>query len=155
MIGSVTVMDPADYEAWLSTGNPSPVELAAGTASAGGAAVAAAGGGGAAGPTPAEIGAKLFQEKACFTCHLQTPGGIAPILTHVPGSEVELASGEKVTADDAYLRESILTPLAKVVKGYPPAMPTFQGQLTEEQVMALIAYIKSLGATAPGAAAAH
>ena len=57
--------------------------------------------------------------------------------------------------DDAYLRESILTPMAKTVKGYPPAMPTFQGQLTEEQVMALIAYIKSLGGNAPGAAAAH
>ena len=150
MIGSVTVMEPADYEAWLVTGNPSPVEVAAGAS----AAPASAAGGGASGPTPVEIGAKLFQEKACFTCHLATPGGIGPILTHVPGSEVELASGDKVVADDAYLRESILTPMAKVVKGFPPAMPTFQGQLTEDQVMSLIAYVKSLGG-APGAPAAH
>ena len=155
MIGSVTVMDPADYQAWLVTGNPSPVEVAAGAAAGAAAAPAAGGGGGgAAGPTPVEIGAKLFQEKACFTCHLATPGGIGPILTNVPGHEVELASGEKVLADDAYLRESILTPMAKVVKGFPPAMPTFQGQLTEDQVMSLIAYIKSLGG-APGAPAPH
>jgi cytochrome c oxidase subunit II len=99
-----------------------------------------------------EIGAKLFQEKACQTCHLTTPGGIGPILVGVPGSEVELASGEKVVADDAYLRESILTPMNKIVKGFPPAMPTFAGQLSEDQVMSLIAYIKSLGQK-PGSAA--
>jgi cytochrome c oxidase subunit 2 len=139
MIGSVTVMDPADYEAWLTTGNPSPVEVAAG--SAGGATAAA----GAAPATPAEAGAALFKEKACATCHLTTPGGIGPILVGLPGTEVELASGDKVVADDAYLRESIINSLAKVVKGYPPAMPAFAGQLTEEQVMSLIAYIKSLG----------
>ncbi|HXC52119.1 MAG TPA: cytochrome c oxidase subunit II [Candidatus Limnocylindrales bacterium] len=148
MIGSVTVMDAADYEAWLTTGNPSPVEIAAGTAgpasgSAGGASVVQGAAGAAA--SPVQAGAALFQEKACATCHITTPGGIGPILVGVPGSEVELASGDKVLADDAYLRESILTPLAKVVKGYPPAMPTFGGQLTEEQVMSLIAYIKSLG----------
>lgn len=157
MIGYVTVMEPADYQAWLATGNPSPVEVAAGTSgsSAGAAsAPAAAGGGNAAGPTPVEIGAKLFQEKACMTCHLSTPGGIGPILVNVPGHEVEMTSGEKVVADDAYLRESILQPMAKVVKGYPPAMPTFAGQLTEDQVMSLIAYIKSLG-DAPGAASAN
>ncbi|MFN2375682.1 MAG: cytochrome c oxidase subunit II [Candidatus Binatia bacterium] len=160
MIGHVTVMDPADYQAWLVTGNPSPVEVASGAVGAAAAPAAAAGaapaagGATAAGPTPVEIGAKLFQEKACMTCHLATPGGIGPILTNVAGHEVEMASGEKVIADDAYLRESILNPMAKVVKGYPPAMPTFQGQLTEDQVMSLIAYIKSLG-SAPGAAATH
>lgn len=144
MIGSVTVMDPADYEAWLTTGNPSPVEIAAGTA---GGALAPAGSVVASGApvSPVEAGAKLFQEKACATCHIATPGGIGPILVGLPGTEVELASGEKVVADDAYLRESILMPLAKVVKGYPPAMPTFGGQLSEEQVMSLIAYVKSLG----------
>ncbi len=155
MIGSVTVMDPADYQNWLVTGNPAPVEASAGGGAVPAAAAApAATGAGASGPTPVEIGAKLFQEKACFTCHLATPGGIGPILTNVAGHEVELATGEKVVADDAYLRESILQPMAKVVKGYPPAMPTFQGQLNEDQVMALIAYIKSLGG-AQGAPAAH
>ena len=148
MIGSVTVMDPADYENWLTTGNPSPVEIAAGTAgpasgSAGGA--SAGQGSGGAPVSPVEAGARLFQEKACATCHITTPGGIGPILAGIPGGQIQLASGESVIADDAYLRESILQPMAKIVKGYPPAMPTFAGQLSEEEVMSLIAYIKSLG----------
>jgi cytochrome c oxidase subunit 2 len=153
MIGSVTVMEQADYEKWLETGNLPPEEAANAGASA--AAAPAAGAASAAGPTPVEIGAKLFQEKACMTCHLNGPGGIGPILKGIPGHEVELVSGEKVVADDAYLRESILQPMAKVVKGYPPAMPTFAGQLTEDQVMSLIAYIKSLDGTPAGAPAAH
>jgi cytochrome c oxidase subunit 2 len=146
MIGSVTVMEPADYQKWLETGNVAPEESA--TASA-----APAAGGSTAGPTPVEIGAKLFQEKACMTCHLAQPGGIGPMLKGVYGHEVELMTGEKVVADDAYMRESILQPMAKVVKGYPPAMPTFAGQLTEDQVMSLIAYIKSLDGGQAGAAA--
>lgn len=143
MIGSVTVMQPAEYQSWLTTGNPAPTDA---PASMGGAtaSAAAAGGSSSAGPTPAEAGAKLFQEKACVTCH-PAGGGVGPSLVGVPGSQVALASGETVTADDAYLRESILNSMAKVVKGYPPAMPMFAGQLTEEQVMQLIAYIKSLG----------
>lgn len=157
MMGSVTVMEAADYEQWLANGNPEPTPAPA-AATAGSAAPAAAAAAPAPAPaaelTPVEIGAKLFQEKACMTCHLTTPGGIGPILVGVPGHEVELASGETVVADDAYLRESILQPMAKVVKGYPPAMPTFAGQLSEEEVMSLIAYIKSLG-DKPGAAAAH
>lgn len=88
-----------------------------------------------------------------MTCHLNAPGGIGPMLAGVPGHEVELMTGEKVMADDAYLRESILQPMAKVVKGFPPAMPTFAGQLNEEQVMSLIAYIKSLGGPKPAAPA--
>ena len=152
MIGQVTVMDPVDYQSWLATGNPSPVEVAAGAA-AGAAAPAAAGGASAAGPTPEQIGAKLFQEKACMTCHLNAPGGIGPMLAGIVGHEVELMTGEKVMVDEAYLRESILQPMAKVVKGFPPAMPTFAGQLSEEQVMSLIAYIKSLGGPKPAAPA--
>lgn len=151
MIGSVIVMEKADYEKWLETGNPPPADAAA----SGAAGAAPAGGVSTAGATPVEIGAKLFQEKACATCHLPAGGGIGPKLAGVPGSEVELMTGEKVIADDAYLRESILMPMAKVVKGYPPAMPTFAGQLDEEQVMSLIAYIKSLGGDQPGAAASH
>jgi len=60
------------------------------------------------------------------------------------GSKVSLADGSTVLADDAYIRESILQPNATIVAGYQPLMPTFQGQLTEEQILALIAYIKSL-----------
>jgi cytochrome c oxidase subunit 2 len=59
---------------------------------------------------------------------------------------VRLADGSTVTADDAYLRESILNPNAKIVAGYQPLMPSFQGQLTEEQILALTTYVKSLRA---------
>jgi cytochrome c oxidase subunit 2 len=60
------------------------------------------------------------------------------------GAQVLLADGTAIIADDAYIRESILQPNAKIVAGYQPVMPTFQGQLTEEQILALTAYIKSL-----------
>lgn len=60
------------------------------------------------------------------------------------GSTVKLTSGQTVKADDAYIRESILNPSAKIVAGYTPIMPTFQGQLNEEQILQLTAYIKSL-----------
>jgi len=118
MGGWVTVMEPAEYAAWLagSTGEANP----------------------------AAEGEKLFTEKACNTCHLGSGLGRAPSLSGVYGSKVLLADGSAVTADDAYIRESILQPNAKIVAGYQPLMPTFQGQLTEEQLLALTAYIKSL-----------
>ena len=81
-------------------------------------------------------GEKLFAEKACNTCHLagrQGPRAIAQWL--VSEGKVQLADGSTVTADDAYIRESILNPNAKIVAGYQPLMPTFQGQLTEEQIL--------------------
>jgi cytochrome c oxidase subunit II len=128
MIGSVTVLDPAAYQAWL-------------------------GGGDTTGP-PEQAGQKLFTSLACITCH--KGDGRCPVLQGLFGTEVELATGEKVKVDEAYIRESILTPRAKVVKGYEPVMPTFQGQVSEESILQLIAYIKSIGpqvkqAGAPGA----
>ncbi|HYL09933.1 MAG TPA: cytochrome c oxidase subunit II [Candidatus Acidoferrales bacterium] len=121
MGGWVTVLEPAEYEAWLSgsTGETSPVAA----------------------------GAKLFQGLACITCHSGLPGARGPSLTGVYGSVVHLEGGQTVTADDAYIRESILQPKAKIVAGYQPIMPTFQGLITEEQVLSLIAYIKSLQTT--------
>lgn len=119
MGGWVTVMEPSDYAAWLS-----------GTS------------GGEANPVVA--GEKLFAEKACSTCHLGTGLGRAPSLNGVYGANILLADGSTVVADEAYIRESILQPNAKIVAGYQPLMPTFQGQLTEEQILALAAYIKSL-----------
>ncbi len=144
MGGSIIVMQPAEYEAWLA-------------AAPGGGGLPS---GGSASLTPVQLGKKLFTEKACATCHLPAPGGVGPVLVGIYGQQVELASGATVKVDEAYIRESILTPLAKVVKGFPPAMPTFGGQLTEEQVMSLIAYVKSLsdgagsGAAVPAAPAA-
>jgi cytochrome c oxidase subunit 2 len=119
MGGWVTVMEPSDYAAWLSGssgGNTNPVVA----------------------------GEKLFAEKACSTCHVADGTGRSPSLNGLYGAQVLLADGSAVVADDAYIRESILQPNAKIVAGYQPLMPTFQGQLTEEQIFALTAYIKSL-----------
>jgi cytochrome c oxidase subunit II len=96
-------------------------------------------------------GQQLFQQLACVTCHLNDGTGRGPSLAGVPGSTVELANGSRVVADEGYIRESILTPQMKLVSGVQPVMPTFQGLVNEEGVMALIEYIKSL--PAPAAAA--
>jgi cytochrome c oxidase subunit 2 len=112
-------MEPSDYAAWLS-------------GSSGGNANAAV------------AGEKLFAEKACITCHVANGTGRAPSLNGLYGAQVLLADGSTVIADEAYIRESILQPNAKIVARYPPSMPAFQGQLTEEQILALTAYIKSL-----------
>jgi cytochrome c oxidase subunit 2 len=119
MGGWVTVMEPAEYAAWLS-----------GTSGSGG--------------NPVVAGEKLFTEKACATCHVGAGVGRAPSLNGVYDAKILLADGSTVIADEAYIRESILQPNAKIVAGYQPLMPTFQGQLTEEQILALTAYIKSL-----------
>lgn len=118
MIGQVVVMEPAKYEAWL----------------AGGATAAVA---------PEAAGEKLFTSLGCATCHLgDTPRG--PGLAGLVGREVKLATGETVVADADYIRESILTPQAKLVAGFQPLMPTFQGQLSEEQLLQVLAYLKTL-----------
>jgi cytochrome c oxidase subunit 2 len=119
MGGWVTVMEPSDYAAWLS----------------GSSGVSA---------NPILAGEKLFAEKTCATCHVGDGTGRAPSLNGLYGAQVLLADGSTVTADESYIRESILVPNAKIVAGYQPLMPTFQGQLTEEQILALTAYIKSL-----------
>ena len=119
MGGWVTVMEPSDYAAWLSGG--SGAEL-----------------------NPVAAGERLFSEKACVTCHIANGTGRAPSLNGVYGGTVRLADGSTVTADDAYIRESVLKPNAKIVAGYQPVMPSFDGQLTEEQILSLTAYIKSL-----------
>jgi cytochrome c oxidase subunit 2 len=120
MIGHVTVMEPRDYEAWLAGGTERSTL------------------------TLAQAGEKLFTERACATCHLPTGQGRGPSLIGVAGAPVKLASGGTVVADETYLRESILMPATKLTAGFEPVMPTFQGQLSEEQVVALVAYIKSL-----------
>src|SRR6266481_9652212 len=133
MVGWVTAMEPGDYENWLS-------------------------GGGSQG-SMVQQGEKLFTQLGCSTCHLLDEQGRCPILRGVYGSQVLLSDGRTVTADDAYIRESILNPNAKIVAGFKPdVMPTFQGQISEEGLLQLIVYIKSLaitgapGTTLPGAA---
>jgi cytochrome c oxidase subunit 2 len=119
MIGSVVVMEPADYQAWLSGGSKED--------------------------SPSAAGQKLFASLACNTCHAEENRGRGPTLAGVYGKEVRLDNGSTVVADDVYIRESILNPRAKTVAGYPAIMPTFQGQVSEEQILQLIAYIKSIG----------
>jgi cytochrome c oxidase subunit 2 len=131
MIGRVVVMEPAEFQAWLS--EPSPMVPSA-----------VSGGGQSASVSPAAAGEALFVAKACATCHQPQGGALGPSLIGVYGSHVKLQDGSEVVADDAYLRESILNPTARIVAGFQPVMPTFQGQLDEEQVLQLIQYIKSL-----------
>jgi len=141
MIGRIVVMEPADYQAWLSQTAPG---------------AAGARGPGAAQPasvSPAAAGEALFNQMGCITCHQAQAGALGPSLIGIYGKPVKLQDGSEVVVDDAYLRESILHPTAKIVAGFQPVMPTFQGQLDEEQVLQLIQYIKSLQPPGTGGAA--
>jgi cytochrome c oxidase subunit 2 len=120
MIGRVYVMEPAAYERWLSGG---------------------------ATESPATQGRKLFSSLGCAGCHRGDSQARCPNLQGIYKQPVKLVGGATVTADDEYLRESILNPAAKIVAGYENIMPPYQGQVNEEQLFSLIAYIRSL---APG-----
>jgi cytochrome c oxidase subunit II len=124
MIGKVIVMEPAAYQAWLTGG------LGAGSLS--------------------QRGEQLFNDLACNTCHRSDGSGRGPSLVNKFGAPQELANGTSVAVNEAYVRESILTPQAKLVAGYQPLMPTFQGLVSEESVMALVEYVKSLRITGGG-----
>jgi cytochrome c oxidase subunit 2 len=127
MIGWVYVMEQNQYQEWLN--------------------------GGASMGSMAEKGGKLFDDLACSNCHKQDGSGRCPSLVGLYRKHVQLADGRVITADEAYLRESILQPSAKVVAGFQPLMPTFQGLVNEEGVVQLIEYIKSLSPM-PGTGAA-
>jgi cytochrome c oxidase subunit II len=119
MVGEIVVMSAADYQRWLSSGGEGSL---------------------------ASMGQKLFRQLACNECHSGTAEARAPSLDGLFGSLVYLQDGTTVRADESYIRQSILDPRAQTVAGFQPIMPTFQNQLDEEQVLELIAYIKSLGA---------
>jgi cytochrome c oxidase subunit 2 len=123
MIGTVIVMEPAEFQAWLA-GGPAMTNMV-------------------------EAGLKLFTDLACVTCHREDSAGRGPSLRGLFGKSVRLLSGGTVTADENYIRESIVNPQAKIVEGFQPNMPTFQGLVSEEQLMQLLAYVKSLAAQAP------
>jgi len=126
MIGEVIVMQPQDYEVWLAGGRSTG--------------------------TAAQNGERLFSDLACITCHKADSTGRGPSLLGVFGSQVELTDGRKVTADENYLRESIMNSQAKIVKGYQGIMPAFQGMVSEENLMQLIAYIRTLKPAEPAEA---
>jgi cytochrome c oxidase subunit 2 len=118
MGGSVIAMAPADFATWLQQGSSL---------------------------SPAGAGRRLFQQYGCATCH---EGNRAPNLDGVYGRPVLLRGGQTIVADDNYVRESILRPSAKVVEGYDPIMPSYTGLLTEDEVLQLVAYVRSIGAPA-------
>jgi cytochrome c oxidase subunit 2 len=126
MIGQVVVMAPQDYEVWLAGGRSTG--------------------------TAVENGERLFTDRACITCHKGDATARGPSLVGLFGSRVALADGRTVVADENYLRESIMNSQAKIVKGYQGIMPAFQGMVSEENLMELIAYIKTLKPAAPAAA---
>jgi cytochrome c oxidase subunit 2 len=126
MIGDVVVMEPANYQSWLA--------------------------GGRASGSLASAGQDIFQQLGCVTCHRTDTQGRGPNLVGVFGRQVQLEDGRNVMADENYVRESILDPTAKVVSGFKPIMPVFQGLVSEEQLSALVAYVKSLNAAPAGVA---
>lgn len=116
MVGEVVALAPEQYEAWLSQNGTAPL---------------------------ATKGAGLFQKLRCPSCHQSASGSTGPSLVGLFGRPVTLQSGETLVADEAYMRESILSPATKVVAGYPAVMPTYQGQLSEEALLQLLAYLKA------------
>ena len=123
MVGTVIALDPAGYQQWLAEQDG--------------------------GPSVASAGEQLFLDLGCQSCH-RPPGAAAegqrraPSLVGLFGTSVTLASGETVTADEGYIRRSILNPQAQIVAGFRPIMPTYEGQVSEEDLTALIDYIRSL-----------
>ena len=127
MGGHVIVMEPTAYQQWLA--------------------------GGTGAESAASQGQKLFQERGCASCHQTDPAGQqgrGPTLYGLFGKQQAITGDGNVTVDESYIRESILDPQAKLAVGFQPIMPTFRGQLSEEQILQLIAYVRSLGQPAGG-----
>jgi len=118
MIGEVVVMDQAEYAAWTQSGADGSL---------------------------ASTGEKYFQHYGCATCHRADMAGRGPNLVGVFGKPQLLEDGRTVSADETYVRESILNPGAKIVGGYKNIMPTFEGQIDEDGLIALVQYVKALG----------
>jgi cytochrome c oxidase subunit 2 len=123
MIGRVIVMPPAEYEEWLATTKPPE--------------------------TLAQAGERLFRDLGCSGCHMGNAQIRAPRLEGLYGKPVPLADSTIVLADAKYIRDSILLPQSQIAAGYEPVMPTFAGHISEEELLELIAYIKSLGTKQP------
>jgi cytochrome c oxidase subunit 2 len=117
MGGSIVVMEPQEYAQWMAGSSSPPLQ---------------------------ETGQQVFSSLGCSTCHRTDVQGRGPNLTGIYNKPVLLEDGRTVVADENYVRESILNPTAKIVSGFKPVMPTFQGIVSEEQLNALVAYVKSL-----------
>jgi cytochrome c oxidase subunit 2 len=117
MIGEVEVMEPADFDRWLQASAEGSMALQ---------------------------GRKVLLKYRCLSCHSADAGARAPVLEGLYGKRIQLSDGRLVTADDAYLRESVLEPSARIAAGWQNIMPTFRGQITETELMELVEYFKSL-----------
>ena len=118
MIGEVTAMTPDDFQKWLQSSTS--------------------------GMSLAQNGERLFANLGCNSCHTNTAGNRAPNLAGLYGSKIQLNDGSEVQVNDAYLRDSILSPSSQIAEGYAPIMPTYQGQISEDGLIDLVEYIKSL-----------
>jgi cytochrome c oxidase subunit 2 len=123
MIGRVVVMEPTKYQQWLTSGEM--------------------------GTAIALEGSRLLRDKGCSGCHEANSIVHAPPLEGIYGKQVPLNSGEVVTADDQYIRDSILLPGKQISAGYDNLMPSFTGHISEGEIMQIIAYLKSIGETQP------
>jgi len=124
MIGKVRVLGEREFNEWLEAGS-GPGE----------------------GESLADYGKKLFVRKACITCHsVDGSKNVGPTFLGLYGRDEAMTGGVRVTVDENYIRESILNPQAKIVAGYEPVMPTYQGILKDRDIDAIIAYLKSLNA---------
>jgi cytochrome c oxidase subunit II len=118
MIGWVYVMSQTDYAAWLAGGTKSE--------------------------SMAQMGGRLFSQLGCAACHTSERSGRGPSLAGIYGTTQKMRDGNSKTVDEALIRQAIVNPNSIMLPNYPPIMPTFQGQVNEEQVLQLIAYVKSL-----------
>jgi cytochrome c oxidase subunit II len=118
MGGDIVVMEPQEYAMWMA--------------------------GGGATASLQDSGKALFAQMGCATCHRSDAQGRGPDLMGIYNKPVLLEDGRTVIADENYVRESILNPTAKIVSGFKPVMPTFQGIVSDEQLNELVAYVKSL-----------
>jgi cytochrome c oxidase subunit II len=123
MIGRVVVMEPRAYEMWLKSGQPTE--------------------------SIALAGQRLFHDRGCSGCHAPNSKFHAPLLEGLYGKPVPLSNGTVVTADDQYIRDSILQPARQIAAGYDNIMPSFTGHISEEEIMEIIAYLKSIGNQQP------
>src|SRR5437868_482775 len=123
MVGDVIVMNPADYQDWVATRAEGSL---------------------------GQQGEKIFQQLGCNTCHRSDSQARGPNLAGLYGNPVKLKDGSTVIADEGYIRESVVNPNAKIVAGFDSVMPTFQGQINEDDMLALVYYIKSLHSQEPG-----
>ena len=119
MIGQVVVMEPDEFQSWLS--------------------------GGEAEGSLASEGARLFADLACNTCHRPEVQGRGPMLNGLFGKTVQLEGGGTAVADEAYIRESIVNPSARITANFQPIMPTYQGVVSEDGLLQLIEFVKALG----------